>query len=103
MSIIHVTQDTFQSAVLDSEKPVLLDFFATWCGPCQMIAPLLEEIGAEHPEYTVAKVDVDQEPSLAQTYGVVSIPTLLVFKGGEVTAQAVGYAPKEKLLALLEK
>lgn len=102
MAIIHATSDNFQSVVLDSEKPVLLDFFATWCGPCQMIAPLLEEIAAEHPDYAVVKVDVDEAPELAQRFGVVSIPTLLAFKGGEVTAQTVGYVPKEKLLAMLE-
>ena len=102
MSVIHATSENFHSVVLDSEKPVLLDFFATWCGPCQMIAPLLEEIAAEHEEYAVVKVDVDAEPALAQTFGVVSIPTLFAVKGGEITAQTVGYVPKEKLLAMLE-
>ncbi|MBQ9860082.1 MAG: thioredoxin [Clostridia bacterium] len=102
MAIIHATSENFQSVVLDSEKPVLLDFFATWCGPCQMIAPLLEELAAEREDCAVVKVDVDEEPALAQAFGVVSIPTLFVVKGGEITARTVGYAPKEKLLEMLE-
>ena len=101
MSVIHVTNDQFNEIVLESDVPVLVDFFATWCGPCRMIAPILEEIAAEHPEYKIVKIDVDEEPALATRFGVMSIPTLLVFKNGALVSTTVGAQPKAKLLSLL--
>ena len=85
-----------------SEKPVLLDFYADWCGPCRMIAPMIEEIANENPQYLIAKVNVDNDPALAQQFGIVSIPTLIVMKGGEVVQQVAGARPKAQILALLE-
>ena len=101
MSVIHATNQNFNEIVLGSDVPVLVDFFATWCGPCRMIAPILEELAAEHPEYKIVKIDVDEEPDLATRFGVMSIPTLLVFKNGELVSTTVGAQPKAKLLALL--
>lgn len=102
MSVLHVNEETFAAAVLESEKPVLVDFWATWCGPCQMIAPIIEEIAAENEAITVVKVDVDEAPALAQRYGIMSIPTLLKFEGGQVTGQTVGMRPKEQILAMFQ-
>ena len=102
MSVLIVTKENFESAVLNSEKPVLLDFWASWCGPCRMVLPLVDEIAAEHPEYLVAKVNVDEQPELASQYGVVSIPTLVAMKGGKIINQSVGAKPKKDILALLE-
>ena len=101
MSLIHVTKDNFDE-IKASSKPVLLDFFATWCGPCRMIAPLIEQISDEHPEYVIAKIDVDEEPELAQAFGIQSIPTLVVIKNGEVVNTATGARPKDAILALLQ-
>ena len=101
MSLIHVTKDNF-AEIKASSKPVLLDFFATWCGPCRMIAPFIEQIANEHPEYVIGKIDVDEEPDLAQAFGIQSIPTLVVIKNGHPVNKAVGYMPKEKILALLD-
>lgn len=102
MPVIHITKNDYEAIVLKSEKPVLLDFFATWCGPCRMVAPILEEIAEECPRYTIVKIDVDEEPSLANDFGVTSIPTLVVMKNGKPTAQAVGYRDKAAILAMLE-
>ena len=102
MSILHITKENFEQQVLRADKPVLLDFWATWCGPCRMIAPALEEIAAEHPEYIIGKVNVDEEMALAQQFGITSIPALFVVKNGQIVRQAVGAMPKEKLLALLD-
>lgn len=101
MSVLHIGKDSFQSEVLESEKTVLVDFWATWCGPCRMIAPVVEEIAAERPDVKVCKIDVDQEQALAMEYGVSSIPTLLVFKSGKVVNQSVGALPKAKILEML--
>jgi thioredoxin 1 len=101
MSILHITKETFAQEVLESDKPVLLDFFATWCGPCRMVAPILEEIAQEREDIKVCKVDVDEQPELAKQYGIYSIPTLMVFKDGKVSNQAQGALPKAKLLDLL--
>ncbi len=101
MSLVHVTEQNF-AELQASDKPVLIDFFATWCGPCLMIAPIIEEIAAEHPEYVVAKIDVDEAPALAQAFGIESIPTLLVMKDGKITAKAVGARQKEAILAMLQ-
>lgn len=101
MSVLHVTKDTFQSLVLENEKPVLLDFWATWCGPCRMITPTLEQLAQEYPQYAVAKVNVDEEPELTRQFGIVSIPTLFVVKGGQVTEKSVGALSLEEMLKLL--
>ena len=92
----------FRSEVLESDKPVLVDFFATWCGPCRMVSPIVDEIAAERADtLKVVKVDVDEAPSVAAAYGVMSIPTLMVFKGGEPVNTQVGAVPKAKIEAML--
>ncbi len=103
MSVIHVNTNEFESRVLHSEKPVLLDFWASWCGPCRMVAPILDEIAAERPDILVCKVNVDEEPRLADRFQISSIPTLVVIKNGKITAQSLGAQPKARILALLEK
>lgn len=103
MALKIITADNFKEEVLDSATPVLLDFWATWCGPCQMIAPTVEEIAKERGDITVGKVNVDEQPALAEAFGIVSIPTLVVVKDGKTTAQAVGVRPKEAILALLDE
>jgi thioredoxin 1 len=96
---VEVTDASFNEAVLHSDKPVLVDFWATWCGPCRMVAPVLEEIAAEHKDkITVAKLDVDANPATARDYQVLSIPTLMVFKGGEKVKEIVGARPKAVLV-----
>lgn len=102
MAVISITKENFTAEVLESAKPVLLDFYATWCGPCRMVSPLVDEIAEEHPEFTVGKIDVDAEGELAQQFGIISIPTLVAMKGGEIVNRTVGYAPKEDLLAMME-
>ncbi|GAB4278494.1 MAG: thioredoxin [Coriobacteriia bacterium] len=98
-NIINVTDSDFSDSVLASEKPVLLDFWAPWCGPCRMMEPVLDEISAEHSgAITVAKLNVDENPETATRYDVLSIPTMLVFSGGEVVKKLVGAMPKKKLL-----
>ena len=101
MSAINVNKNNFRQEVLNSDKPVLLDFWASWCGPCRMVAPVLEEIAAERSDIKVGKINVDQEPELAAQFGVVSIPTLVVMKDGRIVNQAVGARPKAQLLAML--
>ena len=99
---ITVTKDNFAAAVLNSEKPVLVDFWATWCGPCRMIAPILEEIAEEYADrVTVAKINVDDEPELAVKFGVMSIPTVMLFQNGAVTETVVGLRPKDQLVAMI--
>ena len=102
MSILHANKDNFESAVLNSNKPVLLDFWAEWCGPCRMIGSVLEEIAAENTDVVVAKVNVDENAELAAAFQVVSIPSLFVVKDGKVVNQAVGFMPKEQILELLK-
>ena len=99
MSVIKVNQNNFDE-ILASEKPALLDFYADWCGPCRMVAPVIEEIAREHPEYVVGKINVDESPELAQKYGVFSIPTLAVVKEGRIAGRMTGAKPKEKILEL---
>ena len=101
MAVITVTKDNFEEKVLKAQGKVLLDFWATWCGPCRMIAPIVEEIAAEKPGITVGKVNVDEEMELAVQFGVVSIPMLVVLENGQVVNKSVGYAPKAELLKLL--
>lgn len=101
MNVLAVTKETYQKEVLESEKPVLLDFWAPWCGPCQMLAPVLEEIAAERADLKIGKINVDEQPQLASQFGIMSIPTLLVFKDGKQVNQGIGYMPKENVLKLL--
>ena len=101
MSAIQVNKDNFQEVVLNSDKPVLVDFWASWCGPCRMVAPVLEEIANERSDVKVCKINVDEESELAGRYNVMSIPTLLVVKEGRVVNQAVGARPKSQILSLL--
>ena len=99
MSVIKVTDKNFQKEVMGCETPVVVDFWADWCGPCKMIAPVVEEISEIHKEITFCKVNVDDEPAIAAAYGIVSIPTLIKFKGGKEADRSVGYAGKEMLEA----
>ena len=101
MSVLKINKNNFES-VTTSEKPVLLDFYADWCGPCRMVSPLVDEIANENPQYLVGKVNVDAEPELAQAFGVMSIPMLAVMKGGKVVNQSVGAKPKTEILAMLK-
>ncbi len=97
----HLNNENFEAEVLKADGITLVDFWATWCGPCQMLAPVIEEIAAENEGFSVAKVDIDQCLDLAMQYKVVSIPTLLVFKGGEVVAKSIGVITKEEILELV--
>ncbi len=101
MSVYVFDKTNFSSEVLSSDKPVLVDFWASWCGPCRMMAPVVEEIAETHPEIKVGKVNVDEAPELASRYGVSSIPTLMVFKGGKPVQTTVGVQPKANVEALL--
>lgn len=101
MSAIHISKNNFESEVLLSDKPVLLDFWAPWCGPCRMVSPILDEIAAEKPEIKVGKVNVDEQPELASQFGVMSIPTLVVMKNGKIVNQAMGARPKNAILSML--
>ena len=101
MSVTNINKNNFQNEVLNSEKPVLLDFWAPWCGPCRMVSPIVDEIAAERGDIKVGKVNVDEQPELAAQFGVMSIPTLVVIKGGKVVNQMVGARPKSQILAML--
>ena len=101
MSVIHITKANFEQLVLNSQKKVLLDFWAPWCGPCQMIGPIVEELAEEREDITVGKINVDDEMELAVQFGVTSIPMLLVMEGGQVVNKAIGYRPKADIEKLL--
>ena len=103
MSAININKSNFQNEVMNSDKPVLLDFWAPWCGPCRMVVPIVEQIAEDRKDIVVGKVNVDEQPELASQFGVMSIPTLVVLKGGKETARMVGYRPKEEILELLER
>ena len=101
MSAINIDQNNIQSEVMNSDKPVLLDFWAPWCGPCRMLSPVVDEVAEERTDVKVGKVNVDEQPELAGEFGVMSIPTLLVFEQGKLVRQAVGARPKAGVLDLL--
>jgi thioredoxin 1 len=101
MSAIQITKENFQEEVLNSDKPVLLDFWAAWCGPCRMVGPVLEEIAEERPDIKVGKINVDEQPELAAQFQIMSIPALMVVKDGQVVNSSVGARPKKQILALL--
>ena len=101
MSVININKNKFQEVVMHSDKPVLLDFWASWCGPCRMVSPIVDEIAAERSDIKVGKINVDEQPELAAQFGVMSIPTLVVIKNGKVVNQAVGARPKAQILAML--
>ena len=102
MAAIAVNSDNFQKVVLESDKPVLVDFWASWCGPCKMLSPVVEKLAEAHPEIAVAKVNVDENPELAMVYSISAIPALILFRDGKVAKQSVGYQPREALEELLK-
>ena len=101
MTAININQNNFQEEVLNSDKPVLLDFFASWCGPCRMVGPILDEIAAEREDIKVCKVNIDEQPELASQFRVMSIPTLMVLREGQVVGQSIGAKPKHQILAMV--
>lgn len=103
MAVMTITKENFEKEVLDSREPVLLDFWASWCGPCRMVSPIVDEIAEEVTDKKVGKINVDEQPELAERFGVMSIPTLVVMKNGKIAQQAVGARPKSDILAMLEE
>ncbi len=103
MSVITVTNSNFESEVLKSSKPTLVDFWASWCGPCRALSPVVDEIAGENPQYKVCKINVDEQPELAARFGIMSIPTLLIFNNGSVVGKSVGVRPKQDILNLLSQ
>ncbi len=102
MSVITITKENYQKEVVNSEKPVLLDFWASWCGPCRMLSPIIDEIAQEREDIKVGKVNVDEQPELAMEFGVQSIPSVFVMKQGKITAQSLGAKPKAQILSMLD-
>ena len=101
MKVLHINKDNFHQEVLNSEKPVLLDFFASWCGPGRMVGPILDEIAEEREDIKVCKVNIDEQPELAHRYRIMTIPTLMVLKDGNIVEQSVGAKPKHQILAMV--
>ncbi len=101
MSVINITNENFENQVLRAEKPVLLDFWAAWCGPCRMVSPIVDEIAAERSDIAVGKVNVDEQSDLAERFGITSIPTLVVIKNGKIVNRVVGAMPKAKIIEML--
>ncbi len=101
MKVLHINKDNFHKEVLGSDKPVLLDFFASWCGPCRMVGPILDEIAEEREDIKVCKVNIDEQPELAHRYRIMTIPTLMVLKDGQIVDQSVGAKPKHQILAMV--
>ena len=101
MAVLHITKDNFEDQVLQSDKPVLLDFWASWCGPCRMVSPIIDEIADEKSDIKVGKINVDEQPELAGAFQVMSIPTLVVMKNGKVANRTMGAQPKAQILSLL--
>ena len=101
MAAINITKNTFENEVIRSDKKVLLDFWAPWCGPCRMVVPLVEEIAVERPDIKVGKINVDENPELASRFGIMSIPTLLVMENGQIVNKAMGARPKKAILEML--
>ena len=101
MSAININKNNFQNEIMDSEKTVLLDFWAPWCAPCRMVVPIIEEITGERPDIKVGKINVDEQPELASKFGIMSIPTLVVMKNGKIVQQVSGARPKEAILTMI--
>ena len=101
MSAININKNNFQNEIMDSEKTVLLDFWASWCAPCRMVVPIIEEIAGERPDIKVGKINVDEQPELANKFGIMSIPTLVVMKNGKIVQQVSGARPKKAILEML--
>ena len=100
--ITTITKDNFEKEIVKADKPALVDFWASWCGPCRMLSPIIDEIAEEHPEIKVCKINIDDEAELAIRHGVMSVPTLMIFKNGEIAQTAVGVRPKDEILDLLK-
>lgn len=102
MSIINLTKDSYHNEVMETEKVVVIDFWATWCGPCKRMAPVVEEVAKDYPDVKVCKVNVDEEPELSNAFKIVSIPTIVVIKNGEIIDSVVGYRPKEDIEKIIK-
>ena len=101
MPAININKNNFQNEVMNADKPVLLDFWASWCAPCRMVVPIIEEIASERPDIKVGKINVDEQPELASEFGIMSIPTLVVMKNGKIVQQVSGARPKEAILTMI--
>lgn len=102
MSVIKITKENFEQEVLQSKEPVLIDFWAAWCGPCKMMSPVIDEVASEHSDIKVGKINIDEEMELAQKYGIMSIPTVVLFEGGQPKETSIGYVPKAAIEKMLK-